>query len=93
MIERYKTIKNELSLYAEALKDKKEIVAATKMDACNDEVFFEFEKFAEENNITLFRISSLTRSGTKELIEYVSDMVKAHRNEYEKAESDTTEQF
>ena len=93
MIERYKTIRNELSLYAESLKDKKEIVAATKMDACNDEVFFEFEKFAEENNITLFRISSLTRSGTKELIEYVSDMVKAHRNEYEEAESNTTEQL
>lgn len=93
MIERYKTIRNELSLYAESLKDKKEIVAATKMDACNDDVFFEFEKFAEENNITLFRISSLTRSGTKELIEYVSDMVKAHRKDYEETQSDTSEQL
>ena len=93
MIDRYKTIRNELALYADALKNKKEIVAATKMDACNDEVFFQFDKFAEENNITLFRISSLSRSGTKELIEYVSDMVKAHRKEYEETESDTTEQL
>ena len=63
------------------------------MDACNDKVFFEFEKYAEENNITLFKISSLNRSGTKELIEYVSDMVKAHRKEYEETESDTAKQL
>ena len=83
MIERYETIRKELSLYAESLKDKKEIAAATKMDACNQKNFDEFEKYAKENNITLFKISSLTHLGTKELIEYVSEIVKMDRKNYD----------
>lgn len=89
MIERYEIIRNELSLYASSLKDKIEIVAATKMDACNDDVFFEFEKYAEKNNIVLFRISSLNRNGTKELIEYVAELVKKSRAEHEENKSNT----
>ena len=93
MVERYKTIRNELALYACSLKDKKEIVVAAKMDACNDDVFFEFEQYTKNNDITLFRISSLTRSGTKELIDYVSDIEKKHKVENEEAESDIEKQL
>ncbi len=63
------------------------------MDACNDDVFFEFEQYTKNNDITLFRISSLTRSGTKELIDYVSDIVKKHKVENEEAESDIEKQL
>ena len=83
MIERYETIRKELALYAESLKDKKEIAAATKMDACNQKNFDEFEKYAKENNITLFKISSLTHTGTKELIEYVSEIVKTDKKNHD----------
>lgn len=83
MIERYETIRKELALYAKSLKDKKEIAAATKMDACNQKNFEEFEKYAKENNITLFKISSLTHTGTKELIEYVSEIVKTDRKNHD----------
>lgn len=83
MIERYETIRKELALYAKSLKDKKEIAAATKMDAFNQKNFEEFEKYAKENNITLFKISSLTHTGTKELIEYVSEIVKTDRKNHD----------
>lgn len=83
MIERYETIRNELSLYADSLKNKKEIVAGTKMDACNEEVFSEFEKYAKEKNITFFKISSLNRSGTKQLIDYIANIIKKDREKYE----------
>lgn len=85
MVERYEIIRNELSQYATDLKNKTEIVAATKMDACNNNVFLEFEKYATNNNITLFTISSISRSGTKELIEYAADLVKKEREKSEKA--------
>lgn len=76
MIERYKTIRNELKLYAESLSDRLEIAAASKMDSVNEENYNEFKKYAEENNIKVFEVSSITHSGTKELIEYLTNTLK-----------------
>ncbi len=91
MIERYETIRKELLLYAESLKDKTEIVAATKIDSCNEQIFEDFKKYAEKNNLKLFTISSLTRSGTKELIDFISDIIKSRRTDNEETEPDIEE--
>ncbi len=75
MVERYKSIRQELLLYNPSLNDKKEIAVATKIDAYNEENLSEFEKYTADNNITLFKISSISHNGVKELIDYVSKMV------------------
>lgn len=76
MVERYKTIRKELTLYAESLSDRLEIAAASKMDSVNEENYKEFKEFAEKNNITVFEVSSITHSGTKELIEFLTNKLK-----------------
>lgn len=53
------------------------------MDACNEEVFSEFEKYAKEKHITFFKISSLNRSGTKQLIDYIADIIRKDREKDE----------
>ena len=55
--------------------------------------FLNLKSLQKKIILLFYRISSLTRSGTKELIEYVSDMVKAHRKDYEETQSDTSEQL
>lgn len=76
MVERYKTIRNELKLYAEELSERYEIVTASKMDMVNEDNFKEFEEFAKKNNLKIFKISSITHSGTKELIDYLTNELK-----------------
>lgn len=79
MINRYNAIRKELSLYATSLKEKQEIVVATKMDVCNENILNEFEKYVKNNNITFFKISSLSNTGTKEVIKHISDIIKSSR--------------
>ncbi len=83
MIKRYETIKNELKLYNSGLENRKEIVTATKMDACCEENMEEFKKYADKNNLKLFQISSITHDGTKELIEYVGKEIEEYRKNNE----------
>ncbi len=88
MIERYKTIRQELKLYKSGLEERFEIAAATKTDVCNNDNLEEFIKYAQENQIPLFQISSISNSGTKELIEYTAEKVKEHReNENNRADN------
>lgn len=83
MVKRYETIRRELTLYNSGLDNRTEIITATKMDAYNEDNLKEFEEYVAKNNLTLFKISSISHNGTKELIEYVSEHVKKSRNEYE----------
>ena len=87
MVKRYETIRKELTLYNSGLEERLEIITATKMDSSNKENLLEFEEYAKKHNLTLFKISSISHSGTKELIEYVSNHVFKNRAEYENIKS------
>lgn len=79
MIDRYETIKNELKMYAEELSTREEIIAATKIDSINEEEFIKFEEYMKNKNISIFKISSISRIGTSELIEFLRNKLKENR--------------
>lgn len=69
MVERYKTIRREISLYSKRLSEKDEIITITKMDSKNDKNLEEFEKYVNINlNKPLYKISSVTREGVDYLL-------------------------
>lgn len=75
--ESYYAINKELKKYSEKLSKKKQIIVATKIDSMQEENRYkELEKIAEEENTKIFKISSATGEGIKELIQYVSQELK-----------------
>ncbi len=75
-IEDYEKINNELSLYSKSLAERPQIVAANKTDIIQDESLLEeFRKYIEEKGLPLFEISAAAHKGTKELINYVSQIL------------------
>jgi GTP-binding protein len=68
MIERYETIRNELSEYSDLLDKKQEVIVATKIDSANQDNLEEFEKYLQNKTEKLYKISSLTKDGLNELI-------------------------
>lgn len=91
MVKRYETIRRELTLYNSGLENRLEIVTATKIDACNEDNLKEFEEYAVKNKLILFKISSISHNGTKELIEYTANKVAEYRKSYEENISDNTQ--
>ena len=74
----FNQINSELEKYSDKLISKKQIVVATKMDIMQDDTNLkELEKIAKEKNLDFFKISSSTGEGLDELMNYVSDVVKA----------------
>ena len=70
-------IQNELKKYNEKLSTRKQIIVANKADIIQDEELYKkIEKLAEKENMELFRISSVSGQGVKELISYVSEVLK-----------------
>lgn len=76
MIERYETIRRELHLYAPHLSERTEITVASKTDAVHQENFAEFRTYALQKNMQIFQVSSISKTGVKELIEKVSEILK-----------------
>ena len=75
--ESYYIINTELKKYSEKLAVKKQIIVATKADLAQDDTNYkELEEIAEKENTKLFKISSATGEGVKELIQYVSEELK-----------------
>ena len=73
----YYIINEELKKYSERLSAKKQIIVATKTDLVQDDTRYkELEKIAKKENTKLFKISSATGEGIKELIQYVSQELK-----------------
>ena len=88
-IEDFNTINKELKEYSEKLATRKQIIVASKADIIQDETLYnELEKFAKENNIEIFKISSVTGEGVDKLLKYVTDVLKTLPKEelYEKEE-------
>ena len=75
--ESYYVINKELEKYSEKLAKKKQIIVATKSDSMQDDTNYkELEKIAKKENAKMFKISSATGDGVKELIAYVSEELK-----------------
>ena len=71
------TINEELKKYNEKLSKRKQIIVANKIDSMQDiESFNKLEKMAKEKNIEIFKISAATGQGVKELLIYVSKILK-----------------
>ncbi len=79
-IEDFELINNELKLFDENLYNKYQIVALNKSDLDYNENYKKFEeKYADKYKI--FRISSATTSGIKELIDEVSKVLNDFEDE------------
>ena len=76
-IQDFKTINEELKNYSEKLSQKKQIIVATKIDVMQDDTELkELEKFAKENNIEIYKISSVTGEGVDELLAKIFETLK-----------------
>ncbi len=85
-VEDFDTIRRELELYNPALLDKPHLVCANKIDAVDDPSrITALEKRAKKLKLKFFKISGVTREGTKELIEAVWPIVAKGREEERRA--------
>lgn len=83
----YKTIRRELSLYAEELADRPEIVALNKIDALDDEEMHTKQKALEAAvNGPVHLLSGVTGQGLQPLLHHMMDMTVA-KKESDKAEA------
>lgn len=79
MVERYEKLRNELDKFSEDVSLKPEVIAATKMDSVYQENLDEFEAYLKNKypNVTLYKISSIAKQGTSELISHLDDSLMA----------------
>ena len=70
-------INNELKNYSEKLTKKKQIIVATKLDVAQDDTLYKkLEEVAKKEKLEIFKISSITRQGLKELLIRVEELLK-----------------
>ena len=70
MLNRYKTIVNELTKYSSTLTKKKNIIVATKIDSADRIQLIKFENYVKNSlNKRMYKISSFTNEGIDELVE------------------------
>ena len=72
----FRIINEELKKYSEKLSERKQIIVASKADIVNEELYEELKELAKEKNMEIFKISSSTGEGVKELLDYVSKTLK-----------------
>lgn len=76
-VEDFYAINKELKNYSEKLSNRKQIIVATKMDIVQDETLYEeLETLAKEKELEIFKISSATGMGIKELMNRVAELLK-----------------
>ena len=76
-VEDFYAINKELKNYSEKLSNRKQIIVATKMDIAQDVTLYEeLEKLAKEKEMEIFKISSATGMGIKELMNRVAELLK-----------------
>ncbi len=72
----YKTIRHELDLYDQGLKEKTEIIALNKADALTDEVIAEKVKILKRvTKQKIFVISAISRQGVPQVLETLLSLV------------------
>lgn len=76
-IEDFEIINSELKKYSEKLSTRKQVIVANKIDVMQDNSLYEeVEKMAKEKKIDIFKISAVTGEGIKELMQYISKLLK-----------------
>jgi len=89
--EDYDNIRQELITYSDKLKEKEEIVVLSKADASIDEVIEETKRKFEEMDKIVFVISSITKSGINDLLDYLYKRVGKERLKRMETDSGVTE--
>ena len=75
MLNRYKTIVNELAKYSSTLTKKKNIIVATKIDSADRTQLIKFENYVKNSlKKRLYKISSFTNEGIDELVEVLGTL-------------------
>ena len=73
----FETITNEFSKYNSNIKNKPQILIASKIDVTQDTTDLEkIEKIAKNNNLKLFKISSVTGEGIDDLMNYLVELLE-----------------
>lgn len=82
-IEDIKLINNELKKYGADVLNKPQVIAANKLDACEDRdaVLAKIKAEFEPQGYEVFPLSAATREGVKELMYHLSDMLKKYPRE------------
>ena len=76
-VDDFNTINEELKKYSEKLSKRTQIIVASKADLIQDESKYqELEDLAKSKNMRIFKISSVTGEGVKELLDYVTETLK-----------------
>ena len=76
-VDDFNTINEELKKYSEKLSKRTQIIVASKADLIQDEIKYqELEDLAKSKNMKIFKISSVTGEGVKELLDYVTETLK-----------------
>ncbi len=76
-VDDFNTINEELKKYSEKLSKRTQIIVASKADLIQDESKYqELEDLAKSKDMKIFKISSVTGEGVKELLDYVTETLK-----------------
>ncbi|HHN66406.1 MAG TPA: GTPase ObgE [Nitrospirae bacterium] len=78
-VENLEQVTQELRLYNEDLLRRPQIIAATKMDIANKEKLKRLEEYCEEKGLRLYKISSLTGEGIRDLLLFIAEIVEQQR--------------
>jgi GTP-binding protein len=78
-VENFQKINKELELYSDALLKKSMAVAATKIDAADQEKLDELTAYCREKGYPFFPISAVTGAGLRHLLNFLADKVEEER--------------
>lgn len=85
----YKTVRTEIEAYAEELKDKREVVALSQVDALDDEALKEKTKALKKaSGQTPLHLSSVTHKGTDDVLRAMMTHIEAERELEDPKEED-----
>jgi GTP-binding protein len=84
-VENFKKINTELELYSKELISKYMAVAATKLDAADDEKLENLERHCRETGYRFFPISAVTGEGLETLVKFLANTVEEHQQTIAKA--------
>jgi GTP-binding protein len=79
-VENFKKINTELELYSRDLIKKYMAVAATKIDAADQEKLAALERYCFESGYRFFPISAVTGEGLEPLVSFLANKVDEQRN-------------
>lgn len=94
-IEDVKLINNELKKYGSDVSKKPQVIAANKLDVCEnpDEVVSKLKAEFEPDGYEVFPISAASNKGVKELIYHLSEMLKKYPKKTVVFEPEMTPEF